>query len=468
MIMKRRQPLKRLTANYARKIESPTVVKSRRNWRNPFAAVSAVVVVLVIAAWASGILATVPIFYAKHELALRNDNKATRWLDIAESLNGDRSAISLLRARIARRFNDLEEMEKQLREAIAGDGDTNRIGRERTLALAQSGQIDRVIREIEQWMADPGNDVADLADAYSMSLQQKGRTNEAKVVLNVWIADCPSDPRPHVQLARIAETELNPELAEQQYKLAIDKNPDYPVANYFYGRFLLTQKQPAESIKVLSRCPEIDPSTTPAIKILLAASHRLLGHRDTAFDLLQDVIATPKRPLADSFVRLSAVPEQGEAEFELGKLYFDESNYELAETCFRKASELSPDHFDAERQLGLTLQRLGKDDEAEATMIRVEQKRKELADITPYLIRINSKPEDYEARYQIGQILLQNGREERAAEYFDGVLIDAPDHEPTHQRLLEIYSRKSLTDTQFTKLADHHRKSLERLKRGTP
>lgn len=465
MIMKRRQPLKRRTANRPSETESPVAKKPRRAWRKRLAILSAFGLILAIAAWASGTLATVPIFYAKYELALRNDNKATRWLDIAESLNGDRSEISLLKARVARRFNDLDEMEKQLREAIAGKCDTNRIDRERTLALAQAGQIDRVIREIEEWLADPGDEVADLADAYSSALQQKGRTNEAKVVLNVWIADCPSDPRPHVQLARIAETELSPELAEQQYKLAIDKNPDYPVANYFYGRFLLTQKQPAESIKILSRCLEIDPSTSPAAKVLLAASHRLLGQRDTAFDLLQDVIATPKRPLADSFVRLSAVPEQGEAEFELGKLYFDESNYELAESYFRKASELSPDHFDAERQLGLTLQRLGKDSEADIVMKRVEQKRKELADIMPYVDRINVKPEDFEARYQIGEVLLRNGREERAIQYFEGVLIDAPDHEPTHRRLFEIYSRKSLTDTQFNDLADRYKQSLELLHR---
>jgi thioredoxin-like negative regulator of GroEL len=100
-------------------------------------------------------------------------------------------------------------------------------------------------------------------------------------------------------------------------------------------------------------------------------------------------------------------------------------------------------------------------------MERVDQKRKELADIAPFLRRINAMPEDFDARYQVAMILLRNGREERAIEYFDGVLIDAPDHEPTHQRLFEIYSRKSLTETEFSRLAAHHQKVLERLNQGT-
>jgi tetratricopeptide (TPR) repeat protein len=461
--MKRRQPLKRRTATHSPKIESTPANKPGGNWRKPIVPLLTIAVILAVAGWATGTLATVPIFFARYELALRNDLKATRWLDIAESLNGDRSEVSLLKARIARRFNDLEEMEKQLRNAIAGGGDPKEIDRERTLASAQTGQIDRVIGDIEQWMTDPGNNVADLADAYSTALQQKGRTNEAKVVLNVWIADCPSDPRPHVQWAQIAETELNPELAHQHYKLAMDKNPDYPPLLHSYGRFLLTQKQPAEAIEVLQSCLEVAPAAAPAVKTALAASHRLLGNRDIAFELLEDVIATRQRELIESFLRLSAVPEPGEPEFELGKLYFDESNFQQAETYFRKASELSPDHFDAERQLGLTLQRLGRESEAAAVMERVDQKRKELADIAPYLRRINTKPEDYDARFQIAMILLRNGREQRAIEYFDGVLIDAPDHEPTHQRLFEIYSRKSLTETEFSKLAVHHRQVLERL-----
>ncbi len=467
LIMNRRQPLRRRTANRSPKAEPPAVAKSHRDWRKRFAIVSVVVLILVIAAWASGTLATLPIFYARYQLALRNDSEAARWLDIAESLNG-RSEVSLLKARVARRFHDLEEMEKHLRDAIAGGGDANRIDRERTLALVQTGQIDRVISEIEQWMTDPGDDVADLADAYSTAIVQKGRTSEAKVVLNIWIADCPNDPRPHVQMARIAETELNTQFAEQQYKLAIDKNPDYPVVIYFYGRFLLLQKQPAEAIALLNRCLEIDPATAPAIKILLAASHRLLGQRDIAFDLLQDVIATPHNQFTQSFMRLSAMPEPGEAEFELGKLYFDESNYEKAETFLRKASKLSPDHLNAERQLGLTLQRLERETKAEAVMIRVEKKRKELAEIAPYLLRINARQEDYDARYQIGTILLKNGREERAIHYFNGVLIDAADHEPTHQRLFEIYSRKGQTDSQFIDLANHHKHVLDRLNQRSP
>ena len=441
--------------------------KPGRSWRKPLATLLTITVLLAVAAWASGTLGAVPILLSRHELALRNDHKAAYWLDIAESLNGDRSEISLSRARVARRSNDLDEMEKQLRDAIASGGDSKAIDRERTLALAQTGRIDRVIGEIEQWMVDPGNDVADLADAYSTALQQKGRTNEAKVVLNVWIADCPSDPRPHLQWAQIAETELTPELAQQHYDLAMEKNPNYPALLYSYGRFLLMQKQPTEAAEVLQSCLEVAPNTAPAIKPLLAASHRLLGNRDVAFELLEDAIAIRQEDLMDSFLRLSAVPEPGEAEFELGRLYFDEGNFEQAETYFRKASELSPDHFDAERQLGLTLQRLGRDSEAATVMERVDQKRKELADIAPFLRRINAMPEDFDARYQVAMILLRNGREERAIEYFDGVLIDAPDHEPTHQRLFEIYSRKSLTETEFSRLAAHHRQVLERLNQGT-
>lgn len=466
--MNRRKTLKRRISKSVPETESHAIPGPRRIWRKRIAILSLVGLLLIVTAWATGVIAVVPVFYARYHLTLRNNSDAFWWLTIAESLNADSAEVSVLKARIARRLNDLDEMEKHLRVALNAGGDVDRIGRERTLALAQSGNIDQVIDEIENWMLDPGDDVADLADAYSSGLEQKGRTNEAKVLLNVWLADCPSDPKPHVQLARIAEAELNQELAAEQYELAIEKNPDYPPALYFFGRFLISQKQPEQAVRFLNRCIEVDPLASPAAKILLAAGYRFLGQRDTAFNLLQNVIATPKPEFITSFARLSASPEPGEAEYEMGQLFFDESNYAKAEPFFRTAVELSPDHFDAERQLGITLQRLGKDEDAAIVMQRVEQKRKELADIMPYLSRIKANPTDYDARYEIGQILLNNGRDERAIHYFEGVLMDAPDHIPTHQLLLELYTRKSKLDSRFIPLAERHQQYLDRSNPRSP
>ena len=437
----------------------------RWSWQQRLSVAVGVLAVLLLLLWGTGLLARGPFFYAEYHLVLRNHRQAVHGAKWARLLNGDPARAEFLQARIQRRWNNLDAMERHLR-AAERQGLPQEVARqERDLALAQSGKLEQVSDSINMWMTEPGNDVADIADAYSQGLEANDRAYEAKVVLTVWRADCPSDPKPHMQLARLAENELRDGDAEREYRLALEKNPHYPPALFAYGNLLWKRKRPEEALPLLQTCVQVDPQTKPAVDLLRAACQRLLGERQAARKILESLAEIPQKEFERVYRRLATRMEAGSVAFERGQLEFDDQEFEQATKYFRLAAKQSPDHFDAERQLALSLQRSGRTEEAEEIQQRVEQKRQELATLAPFLTRLQAKPNDAEARYQIGNIMLNNGRVERGLFYLKGALVDAPEHVPTHRRLFEFYSSHRDQHPSYAELADQHEEFLARTER---
>jgi len=268
-----------------------------------------------------------------------------------------------------------------------------------------------------------------------------------------------------MQLARLAENELRDGDAEREYRLALEKNPHYPPALFAYGNLLWKRKRPEEALPLLQTCVQVDPQTKPAVDLLRAACQRLLGERQAARKILESLAEIPQKEFERVYRRLATRMEAGSVAFERGQLEFDDQEFEQATKYFRLAAKQSPDHFDAERQLALSLQRSGRTEEAEEIQQRVEQKRQELATLAPFLTRLQAKPNDAEARYQIGNIMLNNGRVERGLFYLKGALVDAPEHVPTHRRLFEFYSSHRDQHPSYAELADQHEEFLARTER---
>lgn len=446
----------------------PTDIPRRRTWRRTLAIACTGLLLLLFVAWASGVLAPLAFAQADYQMMQRNHPDAIYWGQVASRLRGDPAQIEWLHARIERRNGDGEAMERHLRAALAKGLSRKQAEQERALAQAQSGDLQSVADTLAEWMKEPGNNAADIADAYSLGLRASGRLAEAKIFITAWATDCPDDPKSHVELGRIAESEFRKQDAETKFRRAVEVNPNYPVALYALGQWLLEQKRPDESLVLLKRCSELDPQCRPAADILQAQCQRLLGDGESARALLAPCLRASVRELDKAYLRLSTHPKHGAAEYEMGMLEFDAQQYSQAAEYFRQAIRLAPESDDAEYQLGLTLKRLGDHEQAEQILERVTRQRGEIASLAAVASRISKSPDDFEARFRMGSILMDNGRADSGLFHLNCVLAIQPGHLATHRRLAEYYAAHQQDDPHYAALASKHRQWIESLEEAKP
>lgn len=440
----------------------------QRTWRRRLAIGCTGLLLLLLAAWASGVLAPLAFAQADYQMMQRNHPDAIYWGQVASRLRGNPAHIEWLHARIERRNGDGEAMERHLRAALAKGLPQRQAELERALAQAQSGDLQSVAEELAEWMKDPGNHAADIADAYSLGLRASGRLAEAKIFITAWATDCPDDPKSYVELGRIAESEFRKQDAETKFRRAVEVNPNYPVALYALGQWLLEQKRPEEALVLLRRCSELDPRCRPAADILQAKCQRLLGDAESARALLAPCLRASLRELDKAYLRLSTHPKHGAAEFEMGMLEFDAQQYSQAAEYFRQTIRLAPQSDDAEYQLGLTLKRLGDNEASQQILQRVTRQRAEIASLAAVASRIATDPDDFEARFRMGSILMDNGRADSGLFHLNCVLAIQPGHLAAHQRLAEYYAAHQQDDPQYAALASKHRQWIESLEEAKP
>lgn len=424
--------------------------------------------VLIGVFWFTGVLAQWPFMRADYHMAMRNHGEAIRWSQWARSLNGDGGRVEWIQARVSRRWNDFEAMERHLVAGLANGLDVSTAQRERTLATAQSGRLDEVRQQMQQWIAAPGNDVADIADAYAAGLNAYGRTKEAKLILVVWSADCPNDPKPHLELARIAEAQSRPDDAGSGFRQALELNPNYPPALYAMAQWHAEHRQPQQALALLEQCRRQDPQSGLAVDGLAASCHRVLGELEQAREMLERVLRSREQNIERAYLRVSVRPVRGRAEYEMGMLEFAQQEYATAAGYFRLAIRQAGEYNDAEFQLGNALSRLGQTAEAQEILDRVINRREKLATLEPFAARLAQDPDDVEARFQMGAVLLESGHAERGLFHLNSVLANVPDHAAAHRRLADYYAAHQSDKPEYAELAEQHRQILASISPSAP
>lgn len=111
----------------------------------------------------------------------------------------------------------------------------------------------------------------------------------------------------------------------------------------------------------------------------------------------------------------------------LARAKYNENRFEEAVAAFRECLKLDPKHIRAEDNLGLTLQALGRTDEAQQAFENaIEwQANAQVKDPWPYI--------------DFGSFFLENNQPEKAAPYLQRALEIAPDSAKAHQQLGKAY-----------------------------
>jgi serine/threonine protein kinase/Tfp pilus assembly protein PilF len=127
---------------------------------------------------------------------------------------------------------------------------------------------------------------AGLADVYTML----GKYREAKDAAQTALDLNPMLAEAHASLGIInLDLEFNVKTAEGEFKRALELDPEYPVAHYWYGRLMNMRGRFDEAIVHLKRSIELDP-TALMIYENLGASYFFSGQYDEAVVELKKVI----------------------------------------------------------------------------------------------------------------------------------------------------------------------------------
>jgi len=195
---------------------------------------------------------------------------------------------------------------------------------------------------------------AGLADAYSLLgsdvlpadvANSKARANASKAIeLDPNIAEG------HAALALMEfYYDWNWKESEQEFRRAIELNPNYATAHQWYGYFLTAMLRFPEAVEQAEAAQQIDPLSL-SINTTLASRYRHAGRMDDAIRLDQRT--------------LEMDPNFVPAHFSLGAVYEDQASWQQALDEYKKVIELSPDDPTALAAIGYVYGRAGQKAEA--------------------------------------------------------------------------------------------------------
>ena len=169
---------------------------------------------------------------------------------------------------------------------------------------------------------------------------------DSYVVLGGWNVATPNDTFPKARDAALRALQLDPSLgephatlamvsfafdwdwkaAEQEFKRALDLNPNYPDAHQMYSYYLTAMKRFDESLAQMQRAKELDPASLSKLAGI-GEILNYMGRTDEAIEQFEKC--------------LELDPNSGFAHWSLGNVYIHKQMYEQAISQYKKAIPLS-------------------------------------------------------------------------------------------------------------------------------
>ena len=206
---------------------------------------------------------------------------------------------------------------------------------------------------------------------------------ESYVVLGGWNVATPKETFPKARDAAIKALQLDPSLAEphatlamvsfafdwnwsaaeQEFKRALDLNPNYPDAHQFYGYYLAAMKRFDEALAQMQRAKELDPASLSKLAGIGEVLN-YMGRTDEAQEQYEKC--------------LEMDPNSGFAHWSLGNVYLHKRMYDEAITQYKKSIPLSGTSPDEPSTLAYAYAKSGKRQQALETLdelIKISERR---------------------------------------------------------------------------------------------
>ncbi len=193
--------------------------------------------------------------------------------------------------------------------------------------------------------------------------------------------------------AKYLHQEKRYEEAIREYRAAAKLDEENPWIWNSLGLALTAKREFKSAIKAFERALQLNPELTDVYNNL-GVVYAEMGRREKAFEAFSRVIADPTYP----------TPEK--ALYNLGELYVQQRNYELALLHFRRSVEKNERFAMGHRGMGIALLGLGEVEDAEASFEKA--------------LELNEK--DVQSLYELARIHEKKGQLDRAREYYRRVV----------------------------------------------
>src|SRR5262245_7191685 len=353
----------------------------------------------------------------------------------------------LLMAQVARRAGFLQEARVQLDIAEAIEFRTAAVVREHVLIETQEGDL---TNEAELWRLVKADDPAKLLilEGLARGYRKNYLLDDMQTALNRLLALQPDHVDALLDRAWVFERRFDLDNALKDCQNAVAIQPRDEEAQLRLAQLLLLMEKPVEAHDVLTPLHAQLPDD-PRVSLALLQAYRKLGKTDAAEHLGSDLAAQYPKELSILLERGRFLMEQGDAA--------------AAETVLRAAVDQAPFDYQANFSLQLCLRQLGRNKDADAQALRVQQLEDDLKQMGTLTNKLQKARNDPDVRSAIGKIFLRSGEEREGLAWLKTVLRLHPRHVPTHQALADYYERR-----RQPALAEHHRSFVEAQQNASP
>jgi thioredoxin-like negative regulator of GroEL len=351
---------------------------------------------------------------AQTALKSREYLRALAELDEVVQTDNSNPEAFLLFARTLRHLRRFDEAKSALKKATVLGAPAERLKREQWLIMAQSGQLNEALPHFAELLVAPGDDGAEICEAFAHGLISAYRLPESIEVLQAWEKDYPQDPEPHFLFAKLQKAQFGPtSRVIERLQKAVMLAPDRDDIRLELATTLLELRDnegaEAHFLILLKRLPENVAVQVGWCRVLMEN-----GQIENARSRLLNL--TEKYPNNFSVMLL------------LGQLELAAKRNTEALNWLQQAVLLRNYDREARYSLASAMQALGRTEEAQAHFDYVARAQAAHSQIGRLVARILNNSSDVESRLEIANLIQQYGDPTEYVLWLDSILaIDAHD-----------------------------------------
>jgi Tfp pilus assembly protein PilF len=336
-----------------------------------------------------------------------------------------------LLARSYRRAGRSGEVQVHLDRARRLGWSQQDLEREELLLIAQTGQIERVRRELDAHMQGeiPDEVAEEIYEAMAKGFLNSFDVPEATKCLKFWSQFQSDNAVPHLWMADLCERLENPSGAAAEYSKALEVDPHHPEARRKLAQALLVQLKLDEAFSHYQQCLADSPES-PDVLLGMSEVLRRRGLTEESKLLLYDALVLDLRP-----------DQAADALAALGQMALEDRKYDAAVQLLEQAVTLSPLAPIHRIVLATALASAGQESLA-ASQREIGVKLRQYVDRHKDLVRrLAAKPRDVELRCQIGLNLMDQGMASAGADWIKTALRIDPQSAGAHHALAKYYQQ---------------------------
>ncbi len=327
-------------------------------------------------------------------------------------------------ARAYRRQGRLDEVRRCLHQAKLMGFTADRIQREEWLAMAQVGQLKEAEPHLIELLLNPGDDGADICEAYVNGCFATHRFPQALKILDVWQKDFPRDPQPYLFHAIFSKMSMAHAQVVENLRKAFELAPNRFDIRLKLALALMDMNNAEEASQhfdwLLKKRPE-DPDVQSGWGRMLVQ----MGKIDLAREVLEGV--------------QKSHPEHVESLIALGQLELTSNNLEQAIQLLQKGAERQRHNTEVRYALANSLQQAGRTREAREQYEFVTKAHVAQQKLQRLRNQVVLDSNDVDARFEIAELLRDYGTPAERLGWLRSIIQIDSRYRPAYVALVECY-----------------------------